>query len=69
MKLTTVWEGGHELSDRILVLDNGSIVEDGSHAELMEQNGRYADSFHSQASWYEHEADSNFPIDKACNHC
>jgi ATP-binding cassette subfamily B protein len=28
--------------DRIIVLDNGSIIEDGSHAELLEMNGTYA---------------------------
>lgn len=29
-------------SDRILVLERGKIVEEGSHRDLMEQNGRYA---------------------------
>lgn len=28
--------------DRIIVLDNGKIVEDGSHTELLAQNGMYA---------------------------
>ena len=28
--------------DRIIVLDNGMIVEDGSHAELLNKNGTYA---------------------------
>jgi len=28
--------------DRIIVLDNGKIVEQGSHKELLEQNGTYA---------------------------
>lgn len=39
-------------SDRILVLQNGTIVEDGNHIELMKLDGLYADSFHGQASWY-----------------
>jgi ATP-binding cassette subfamily B protein len=29
-------------ADRILVLDKGTIVEEGSHAQLMAQGGRYA---------------------------
>jgi ABC-type multidrug transport system fused ATPase/permease subunit len=28
--------------DRILVLDKGAIVEDGSHQELLRKNGTYA---------------------------
>jgi ATP-binding cassette, subfamily B, multidrug efflux pump len=29
-------------ADRIFVLDQGAIVEQGTHAELVQQNGRYA---------------------------
>ena len=29
--------------DRILVLEGGSIVEDGSYEELIEKNGRFAE--------------------------
>jgi ABC-type multidrug transport system fused ATPase/permease subunit len=38
--------------DRILVFDNGKIVEDGSHKQLMAQNGLYADMYRAQAQWY-----------------
>lgn len=38
--------------DRILVFDRGRIVEDGSHTELMEQNGLYAKMYRAQARWY-----------------
>ena len=31
-----------ENSDRILVMDNGKIVETGSHQTLMDQNGYYS---------------------------
>ncbi|WP_207531946.1 ABC transporter ATP-binding protein [Desertivirga arenae] len=41
------------MADRILVLDNGEIVEMGSHAELLEQNGRYAELFQLQAVGYQ----------------
>jgi len=34
--------------DRILVFDNGQIVEDGTHAELMEQKGLYAKLWSAQ---------------------
>jgi ABC-type multidrug transport system fused ATPase/permease subunit len=39
--------------DRILVFDCGKIVEDGSHAELINRNGQYAKMYHAQAQWYE----------------
>ncbi len=39
--------------DRILVFFGGRIVEDGSHAELMAQNGHYAKMYLAQAQWYQ----------------
>ena len=32
-----------EIADRVLVLDQGRVVEDGSPTELLERRGRYAD--------------------------
>ena len=40
------------LSDRIFVLGNGTILESGSHSELMAQNGEYSKMFTLQASSY-----------------
>ena len=38
--------------DRILMMENGSIIEQGSHDELMRLNGKYAHMFKLQASRY-----------------
>jgi ATP-binding cassette, subfamily B, bacterial len=40
------------LADRILVLENGKIIEEGSHAELLAHAGRYAELFSLQAEAY-----------------
>jgi ATP-binding cassette, subfamily B, bacterial len=39
-------------ADRILVMENGEIVEEGSHNELMSKNGKYAKAFMLQAKGY-----------------
>jgi ATP-binding cassette subfamily B protein len=39
-------------ADKIYVMENGEIIESGSHAELMEQNGTYAYMFNLQAEKY-----------------
>ena len=39
-------------ADRILVMKEGRIVEDGSHEELMQSGGLYYEMFCSQAQWY-----------------
>lgn len=38
--------------DRILVLDNGAIIEDGSHETLLAKGGLYAQLFKAQSQWY-----------------
>ncbi len=45
------------LSDRIYVLGNGTILESGSHAELMAQDGEYSKMFTLQASSYKGESE------------
>lgn len=39
-------------ADKIYVMENGQIIESGSHSELMEQNGTYAYMFNLQAEKY-----------------
>lgn len=53
---TTVFVS-HRLSsattaDKILVLENGNIIEQGNHRELMAQRGRYYELFSTQAARY-----------------
>lgn len=40
------------LADRIIMLENGRIVEQGTHDELLAANGKYAEMWHVQAGAY-----------------
>ncbi|MFQ7293219.1 MAG: hypothetical protein ACLRQ0_13490 [Monoglobales bacterium] len=44
------------MADKIYMLENGKIVEEGTHRELMDMNGKYAEMFRIQAEKYR-EAD------------
>ena len=57
MEGKTVIAIAHRLStiasmDRILVMDNGRIVEEGNHRELLEQNGIYAEFWTRQSGGF-----------------
>lgn len=41
--------------DRIFFLKEGKIIEDGSHTELMERNGDYAEMFRVQSQYYKED--------------
>lgn len=45
--------GATKTADHILVLDDGHIVQQGSHAMLMQNDGLYKDMYDSQRSWYQ----------------
>lgn len=70
MEGKTVLAIAHRLStiaemDRIVVLDQGRIVEEGSHAELLAQNGLYARYWNRQSGGFlgteEEEAEEPLP--------
>ena len=53
MKNKTTFIVAHRLStikeaDLIIVMDNGKVVEQGNHKELLEKGGFYADLYNSQ---------------------
>jgi len=44
--------GSVKLADRILVMKEGKLVEQGTHAELISVNGEYARLYMAQEQWY-----------------
>jgi ATP-binding cassette subfamily B protein len=44
--------GSVKLADRILVMKNGKLVEQGTHSELIMSEGEYARLYKSQEQWY-----------------
>jgi ATP-binding cassette subfamily B protein len=40
------------MADRIVVLENGRIAEEGNHAQLIALRGRYSGMFELQAASY-----------------
>lgn len=44
--------GSARLADRIIVIDNGMKIEEGSHEELIKNDQLYSTLFKTQAKWY-----------------
>ena len=42
-----------KMSDKVLVLKNGTIAEQGNHTELMKNQELYHELFCRQAEWYQ----------------
>jgi len=40
------------MADRIIVLENGTVTEEGTHHDLMQNEGLYAELFTLQAAGY-----------------
>jgi len=47
--------GAARLADRIIVLKDGQVVEDGSYDELMKSGGEFYKMYNMQKQWYDHE--------------
>ena len=45
--------GSTKLANKILVINDGKIVEEGNHNELMKVDGIYSKLYKSQRSWYD----------------
>ncbi|WP_291580945.1 ABC transporter ATP-binding protein [Clostridium sp. UBA6640] len=44
--------GSTQIADKIVVMENGEIVEEGTHQELTNLKGKYYNLLESQAKWY-----------------
>lgn len=44
--------GSAKIADRIIVLNKGRLVEQGTHGELLQKNGYYSELYREQAKWY-----------------
>ena len=44
--------GSAKIADRIVVIDEGVIIEQGTHEELMTLKGQYEKMYNAQAQWY-----------------
>ena len=48
--------GAIVMADKIYLIDDGRIIEEGSHLELMDKKGKYKNLFSIQRNWYQNKA-------------
>jgi len=46
------------ITDKIYVIDEGRIIEEGTHKQLMKLKGTYSNMFNAQKKWYQKDGDS-----------
>ena len=46
-----------QFCDEIIVLDEGKIIERGTHKELIKNNGKYSHMFEVQSHYYQDEVE------------
>jgi ATP-binding cassette subfamily B protein len=56
--------GSTMITDRIFVIHGGKIEETGTHEELMQTGGIYAEMFNAQKQWYKHDGDNGEGVDE-----
>lgn len=56
--------GSTLITDRILVISDGKIIENGTHESLMKHGGIYSDMFLAQKQWYEQKREDVLEDDK-----
>ena len=44
--------GAARLANRVVFLEGGRITEEGSHTEMVQSGGRYAEMYAVQSEWY-----------------
>ncbi|MCL2093309.1 MAG: ABC transporter ATP-binding protein/permease [Treponema sp.] len=54
--------GSARLADRIIVMDGGRLVDQGSHEELLGRPGKYKEMWESQAQWYQRDASTELSL-------